>query len=299
MIEVQATHEGVLKLNGVEVPCSVLKSGRRVLTQQGFLKAIGRARSAKGGQGSTGGVIPFLAAKNLQAFVDEDMREYLSPIACTTVGGRPAFGFPAEALPKVCEIFIKARDKGVLTPAQIVIAGRCELIRDALALTGIIGLVDEATGYQFARPIDALQAYLEAVIRKELAAWSKRFPDEFYENIYKLRGWRWPGMNKNRYSVVAHYTRNLVYNRLGPGVLAELEHKNPPDPNTGRRKAKFHQWLTDDVGHPKLAQHLHTIIMFQRHCIARGYSYSRFVAMVDEVMPESDSTLVLPMEYAE
>ena len=82
---------------------------------------------------------------------------------------------------------------------------RASLLRTdwALAKTGIVALVDEATGYQEVRPEDALAAYLEKVIRKELAAWVKRFPDEFYENIYKLKGWVWPGMQKNRYSVVA------------------------------------------------------------------------------------------------
>ena len=52
--------------------------------------------------------------------------------------------------------------------------------------------------------------YLEQLIRKELAAWAKKFPDEFYENIYKLKGWPSSGMRKNRFSVVAHYTRDLV-----------------------------------------------------------------------------------------
>ena len=45
---------------------------------------------------------------------------------------------------------------------------------------------------------------------------------EFYENIYKLKGWPWPGMSKNRFSVVAHYTNDLVYERVAPGLLAEL-----------------------------------------------------------------------------
>ncbi|MBF3067897.1 hypothetical protein HKW83_32300, partial [Pseudomonas aeruginosa] len=86
-------------------------------------------------------------------------------------------------------------------------------------------LIDEATGYQEIRPKDALQAYLEKIIRKDLAAWAKKFPDEFYENIYKLRGWVWPGMQKNRFSVVAHYTRDLIYERMAPGLLQELEEK--------------------------------------------------------------------------
>ena len=29
-----------------------------------------------------------------------------------------------------------------------------------------------------------------------------------------------PGMKKNRYSVVAYYTRDLVYERLAPGPIA-------------------------------------------------------------------------------
>jgi P63C domain len=62
---------------------------------------------------------------------------------------------------------------------------------------------DWCVGGEAVRPQQALQAFLEKIIRKELAAWAKKFPDEFYENIYKLKGWPWPGMGKNRYSVVA------------------------------------------------------------------------------------------------
>ena len=104
------------------------------------------------------------------------------------------------------------------------------------------------------------------ILRRKLAAWSKKFPDEFYINIYKLRGWQWPGMQKNRYSVVAKYTRDLVYERLAPGVLVELEQRSPKD-DKGRRKNKLHQWLSDDYGHPMLAQHLHALLMFQRLAI--------------------------------
>ena len=95
------------------------------------------------------------------------------------------------------------------------------LVRD-LAETAIIALVDEATGYQAVRPQGALQSYLELVLRRELAVWAKRFPDEFYINIYKLKGWTWPGMSKNRLSVVANYTTNLIYDRLGPSITQEL-----------------------------------------------------------------------------
>ena len=169
----------------------------------------------------------------------------------------------------------------------------CDVLTRALAKTGIVALVDEATGYQEVRPRDALQLYLERIIRKELAAWAKKFPDEFYENIYKLKGWPWPGMSKNRYSVVAHYTTNLVYERIAPGLLDELRRKSPPN-EKGQRPNKLHQWLTEDIGNPMLAQHLYSLVMFQRLALSNGYGWNRFVKMVDRVHPKKGATLELP-----
>jgi hypothetical protein len=64
----------------------------------------------------------------------------------------------------------------------------CDILMRSLARIAIVALVDEASGYQEIRPKDALQMYLEQLIGKELAAWAKKFPDDFYENIYKLKG---------------------------------------------------------------------------------------------------------------
>jgi len=85
-----------------------------------------------------------------------------------------------------------------------------------------------------------------------------------------------------------------VYERLATGVLNELEKKSPKKEN-GQRTNKLHQWLTDDVGHPLLAQHLHSLMMFQRLAIANGYGWNRFVKMVDQVLPKKGNTLELPL----
>jgi hypothetical protein len=290
-----------LKIGGLEIPCYVLDDGTRVLTQQGFLSAIGRARSAKGGQGAAGATtgdvdkLPsFLAASNLNSFISKELIASTTPISFALQGGGNAFGYRAELLPQVCNVYLAARDAEKLLPSQFHIADRAEILIRALAETGIIALVDEATGYQEVRPQDALQKYLEAVISRELAAWVKRFPDEFYENIYKLKSWPWPGMGRNRYSVVGTYTRDLVYERLGPGILKELEARSPKD-DDGNRKNKLHQWLTQDIGHPLLAQHMHSLIMFQRLAITSGYGWNRFVKMVDQVLPKRGNTLELAL----
>jgi hypothetical protein len=187
-------------------------------------------------------------------------------------------------------VYLQARQAGkVLTPSQHVVAQHCELLVRAFSRVGIIALVDEATGYQDIRPREALQAYLEKILRKELAAWVKRFPDEFYRQIYRLKGWPWPGMGKNRYSVVAHYTKDLVYERIAPGLLEELQAKNPKD-EKGRRKARHHQWFSDEVGHPMLAQHLFAVVALAR----ASDSWDRFMLSMNQAFPRKNHTLELP-----
>ena len=54
------------------------------------------------------------------------------------------------------------------------------------------------------------------------------------------------------------------------------------------------EWLTDEIGHPMLAQHLHSIVILQRLAIANGYGWNRYVKMVDKVMPRKGDTLEIP-----
>jgi P63C domain len=109
-----------------------------------------------------------------------------------------------------------------------------------------------------------LYAHGRSVRQRELCRpLRKRFPDEFYKEMFRLKGWEWLSICGKRPSVVGTYTNDLVYERLAPGILAELEGRNPKD-ERGNRRGKHHQLLTDDVGHPALAQHLHAVIGLMR-----------------------------------
>jgi len=55
-----------------------------------------------------------------------------------------------------------------------------------------------------------------------------------------------------------HLTNDIVYKRLAPAVLRELQERNPRV-GSGRRH-KHHQWLSVDIGHPKLLEHLGMVI---------------------------------------
>jgi hypothetical protein len=131
----------------------------------------------------------------------------------------PRRGYADELLPEVCDVFVKADRGKALTQNQKHIADQAHIILKGLARLGIAGLIDEATGYQEVRDKQALQSLLDAYLRKELAAWAKRFPDEFYEHIFRLRGWKWKGRGQNPPQVVAAYTKDLVYARLAPQIL--------------------------------------------------------------------------------
>jgi hypothetical protein len=144
---------------------------------------------------------------------------------------------------------------GVLKPSQVHIAAKAELIIRGLAHVGIIALVDEATGYQDDRDRRALAKILEAFVQKELKPWVHTFPADYYRELYRLRGLAYPPKGNKMPRYFGVLTNNIVYERLAPGVLAELRRITPRD-DKGRLKDHLHRRLTDDVGHPKLLQHL-------------------------------------------
>jgi hypothetical protein len=300
---------GVLTIGDMSIPCAVVEVFRdgmlvpvRVLSENGITNALlgsrsGASKRRKRALQEQGAPVPlFLAPKRLSPFISQDLMDGpLKPMIYQDEKEKSTdTGFDAQILPIVCDIWLKARDAGVLQAQQLDKAKKAEILMRGLAHVAIIALVDEATGYQEIRPHDALEACLALIIRKELAAWVKKFPDEFYINIYKLKGWIWPGMQKNRYSIVGHYTRDLVFERLAPGLLEELERKSPKN-EKGYRKNKLHDWLADDVGNPLLAQHLHTLVKFQELAIKSGYTWTKYVKMVDQVMPKRGGNLELPL----
>lgn len=288
----KATHKGVLKLAGMKIPCFVLDDGRRVISGRGMTTAIGMKGRGQG-IARIGGHRMFEGLENnALALAIQNPIKFSGGSPKVDV---PSDGFEATVLQELCDAILHARDADLLKTDQEKRYGQfADMLIRSFARIGIIALVDEATGYQEVRPRDALQAYLEKLISKELAAWVKKFPDEFYENIYKLKGWPWPGMGKNRYSVVGIYTRDLVFERIAPGLLPELEKRSPKD-EKGNRPNKLHQWLTQDIGDPMLAQHLHSLIMFQRLAIANGFGWNRFLKMVDQVLPKRGATLELQL----
>lgn len=285
----EAVRDGILKIGDAEFQCYVLNNNTRVLSRASFVRAIGRTGKVKGGRGYDSELQTpvFLTANNLKPFFPNDLEANSTPVLFTHKGIE-IIAYKAELLPAVCDVFADALAAGKLKPNQTHIAEQCRILNRGLTRIGIIGLVDEATGFQEVRDRQALQEILNRYLRKELAAWAQRFPDDFYKEIFRLRNWEWKGMKVNRPQVVANYTKDFVYERLAPGILAELEKRNPKN-DKGHRRGKHHQLLTDDVGHPALAQHLHTVIAFMR----ASSSWDQFKRLLDRALPKKGANLEL------
>lgn len=192
----------------------------------------------------------------------------------------------------ICEVFLRARDAGALRKSQKHIADQADILIRGLAHVGIIALVDEATGYQADRGKEELQQILKMFILEEQARWIKRFPDEFFELLFEMKGWTWNQVTQKKPVVVGKYINDIVYARLAPNILDELKKKNPTN-EKGRRKGKHHQWLTDDIGHPKLQQHLSGAMALMR---ASGKNWTNFKRMLERAYPKFGDNYKLPFK---
>jgi hypothetical protein len=177
-------------------------------------------------------------------------------------GGKSVVGYEATILVDICAAVLSAQEKGALSGASLPIAKRCEVLTEAFATAGIIALVDQATGYDEIRDRHALQNILGKYIRSDLAEWAKRFPGEFYEQMFRLRCWQYRPLSVERPEAVGQLTVDIVYARLAPGILAELQGLTQLN-DLRRRKRKFYQGLID-VGHTALGQHVSNVTFLMK-----------------------------------
>ncbi|WP_414486332.1 P63C domain-containing protein [Stenotrophomonas maltophilia] len=287
----KATHGSAdrpLRIGEVEIPCYVLEDGTRVLSQRGLVSGIGMSLgSSRSGDARH---IVLFESEAMKSHVSSDLLAMLrNPIKFRPPhGGATAFGYPATILADVCEAVLSARVFGDLPPRLAHIAEQCEILVRGFARVGVIALVDEATGYQKERARDALAQILEAFVAKELQPYVKTFPADYYEHMFRLRGLPYPpekAQYKPQYFGVL--TNDIVYKRLAPGLLSELKSQAAKDD----KKGKLHQRLTSSIGHPKLREHLASVVTVMK--LSRDYE--DFTAKLDIVHPRYQETMALDL----
>lgn len=245
-----AVYSGQLPIADIEIDCAVLDGGVRVLSERAVHRAFGSKRGGshwKRMKENDGGAnLPsFLSAKNYFDFISNDLEAALrQPVLYkTNAGATPANGIKAELLPEICGVILSARRANKLHSSQEHLAIQAEILMEAFAKVGIIALIDEATGYQRDRSHDALRLLLSKYIAQGLQKWLKTFPDSFFAELDKLYDNETSHGKRPQY--YGKFINKYVYDPIENGyVKKELDTLNIT--NEGKRKAKFHQWLSDD-----------------------------------------------------
>lgn len=285
-----------LKLGNIELPCYVLDDNTRVFSGRGIQKALGSTSKSGTWLSTFIGSSPMSEIlSGIKAGEETLLYKLQHPISFERLGAggsqSATYGYEATLLIDLCDAIIKAEEEGYNIPNQYVI--NANIIIRAVAKTGIIALVDEVTGYdkEKGRAKDELQKILRTFLVEEAAKWVKQFDDQFFEDIYKMRHWTWDKTSR-RPSIVGTWIKEIVYDRLAP-ILPELERRNPKNKN-GNRAYKHHQFLSKEVGLPRLKQHLEAV-----HAIAiiSNYSWDKFCYNLDKAYPRKYSQLYLDFDF--
>ncbi len=286
----QIKYKGTLDLGGFTLPCYVLEDGTRVLSARGMQQAL---KMSEDNDRTSAKLTRYLTQKTLKPFIYNDKGVgHFDPLVCYD-GEAKINGYEATTLVDVCDAFLEARKHIKLSPRQSIIADQCEILVRAFAKVGIISLVDEATGYQHERERDELQKILKAYISEELLPWQKRFPDIYYKELFRLNGWDYSVKGiKQRPSVIGKWTNTLIYEQLPKGVLDELKKKTPVS-ESGNRTARYHQYLTTDLGEPNLTAQINQVVtIFQL-----SDNMAQMWAQFNKLKQRQQGQLFLPFEF--
>lgn len=290
---------GTLDLGGYKISCAVLDNGQRVLVERSMANALGTKGSGAYWQSKRasmhaqkGALLPeYISARYLRPFVSPELKTKLeNPLSYINQNGTLTMGVEATILPDICDVWITAKEKGALNEDQEKTAERAYILMKAFATVGIIALIDAATGYEVERDRFALQEILDKYLLPYKAAWAKRFPDSFYQSMFKLKGWVYNPKSVKRPGIIGTMTNDIVYSRLAPGVLEELQARTPKD-EKGRRKHRYHQLFTEDIGHPKLQEHL----LKAEVLMNAAPNYQAFQRMLQRALPKLGKTFPLDL----
>lgn len=254
----EADSQGILQIGDVDLEVYVLDDKRRVISKRAMANAL-RLQSEGGNA-----FVRSMSRKGIRSALSENLVQKIeNPIFFKPLSGDSADGYEAETLIEVCDALIEARNLGVLHSSQFFLAIQAEIIVRSAAKVGIIALVDEAAGYTD-KAKDEYKRLFDGFIRKEFRQWEKEFPDKFFDMIYKMYGLKRQKPDSTRHpQFFGHFIRKYIYYPLANSngaILEKLEEKNPVVYDSGGRKYKFTQWLTDHVGLPAFRQHLWQVV---------------------------------------
>lgn len=126
--------------------------------------------------------------------------------------------------------------------------------------------------------------------------WNKKdkpFPPEFYEQIYRLRGWNYNDANRKGHpGCVGTWTNKFVYEKFPEGVSDTLT-KKYVDFNKKRKKYEF---LTLEEGRNHLEKHMVAVITAMR--LSPAGKWKKFLKNLETAIPDADAIRFIQLEFS-
>jgi hypothetical protein len=252
----KATHKGNFREDfGIDVDCYVLNDEAKtaVISQRGMGEALGLS---KGG----GSRLPrFVGSRSIAPHVGPELREKLEkPLVFQGLAAGPnmpaaatVYGYDVTILIDLCKAIIEADANGEMLGRHAGVVRQAHIIIAASAKAGIKGLVYALAGYDATREevITAFKLY----VRDEAREYEKEFPNQLYEEWYRLYGL--PKPQRNKPWKFKHLTEKQVYIPLAKSNGKILELTRAQKSRSGTKSKRLHQFLAD-VGVKALRTHL-------------------------------------------
>jgi len=257
----KATHRGNFKEQfGIDVECYVLDDASKtaVISQRGMGTALG--------MGVSGSRLPmFVNSRRMVSYVGQELRGKLeNPLIFQALrrGQKMPFqakvnGYDVTILIDVCKAVVAAESDGIkINPAVV---KQAHIILSASAKAGIKGLVYALAGYDPTREevIEAFKYY----VREEAREYEKEFPDQLYEEWYRL--YELPKPEKNKPWKFKHLTVDQVWYPLAHSSGKVYQLTQAKRAQVGERRKKLHQFLSE-IGVKALRTHLGQLLGIAR-----------------------------------
>ena len=243
-----ASHYGVVHFGDLDCEAVVLTTGERGYVRKQVAKLLGVHENNTGHRFRQ--ILADFSPKSLS-----ELDKFESPISLPS--GRRAQFFPAGVITQIASGVIDAALDHTLHSARRKLVPNCMKIMRALATTGEVALIDEATGYQHHRAPDALQELISKLLRQSCASWERRFHPDYYRALYRLFNWRYQGHEQNPPHVIGQITLRWVYGPVLPeDLLGEIR-------NRKGISQKHHQWLSEQ-GLAHLESQIHAVTAIAR-----------------------------------
>ncbi|HEJ7990210.1 TPA: hypothetical protein SMI27_000848 [Serratia liquefaciens] len=194
------------------------------------------------------------------------MKEYVDPILLVKIekplvfqwkpggsglGFTGAQGYDITVIGDIANALIKANIAGALPKSREDAAKQAQALANASMKAGLKGLAYAIAGYrpEVQEVIEAFKAF----VREEARQYEKEFPDELYEEWYRLYGLNRP--EKGRPIRFGQLTNMQIYIPLAKSKGKILEQIRASRDENGKQSDKLHLFLSE-IGVKALRQHI-------------------------------------------